>query len=536
MTFAPSAYQAAIFDFIVNGSGDGLVSAVAGSGKTTTLIEAAALLRTTSALFVAFNVHIKDELNARFAAKNVAMRAVTVHGFGYRAVNRAFGGPGKKLTVAEGLPGKKDKYPELCDLYVDYTAEPELRVMLDGTNKEIAAQARELLRLRAKALCKLVNMVRLTRTLTTDRDAVVALAAQYDIATDSEAGDRQMFGGVRRMLDEGVKLARRGIIDYTDMIWLPVALSLPVDKYDWIFADECQDLSNCARELLLMARGEGGRYLLVGDPFQAIMGFAGANANSFNQIKIDTNATELPLSVCYRCPRSHLEIARVFVENIEDAPRAKDGRLAALKESAAVQAIGEGALVLCRMTAPLVKLCIELIKGGKPARVRGRDIAKMLIELAKTIGKGMDLYGTTFGEELGKYEQSQIERIGESENSAARIEAVTDKCSALRACYEGMRTGSSVADLCAYIDSIFQDKKSSIWLSTVHRAKGLEAADVFLLYPDLLPLTRPGQTEEDMQQEDNIAYVALTRSTDRLSFIVREDKTPSRDWIANLNV
>ena len=44
----PSKYQEAIFDFIVNGQGGGRVDAVAGSGKTWTLVEAAILLKGAS--------------------------------------------------------------------------------------------------------------------------------------------------------------------------------------------------------------------------------------------------------------------------------------------------------------------------------------------------------------------------------------------------------------------------------------------------------------------------------------------------------
>jgi two-component system sensor histidine kinase SenX3 len=42
--FQPSVYQQAIYDFITNGQGNAVVSAVAGSGKTTTLINALNLI------------------------------------------------------------------------------------------------------------------------------------------------------------------------------------------------------------------------------------------------------------------------------------------------------------------------------------------------------------------------------------------------------------------------------------------------------------------------------------------------------------
>ena len=38
-TFVPSAYQARIFDFIQNGEGNLVIEALAGSGKSTTLLK-----------------------------------------------------------------------------------------------------------------------------------------------------------------------------------------------------------------------------------------------------------------------------------------------------------------------------------------------------------------------------------------------------------------------------------------------------------------------------------------------------------------
>jgi DNA helicase-2/ATP-dependent DNA helicase PcrA len=66
----------------------------------------------------------------------------------------------------------------------------------------------------------------------------------------------------------------------------------------------------------------------VGDPKQAIYGFAGADCRSVEKIKARTQATELPLSICYRCPISHLDKAREIVPQIEARPGAPAGVIA----------------------------------------------------------------------------------------------------------------------------------------------------------------------------------------------------------------
>ena len=47
----------------------------------------------------------------------------------------------------------------------------------------------------------------------------------------------------------------------------------------------------------------------------SIFGFAGADNRSYQKIVERTQATELPLSLCYRCPKSHLELVnRIYPE------------------------------------------------------------------------------------------------------------------------------------------------------------------------------------------------------------------------------
>jgi hypothetical protein len=92
--FVPSAYQQAIFDWVVSGTGDGAVRAVAGSGKSTTLEQAAKLVRSGRAIFCAFNKHIADSLGQRLTGTPFAAR--TIHQIGYGVLARSFAG---SLTV-----------------------------------------------------------------------------------------------------------------------------------------------------------------------------------------------------------------------------------------------------------------------------------------------------------------------------------------------------------------------------------------------------------------------------------------------------
>jgi hypothetical protein len=78
-----STYQQNIFTFVASGSGNAIVEAVAGSGKSTTIVEAMKLAEGES-IFLAFNKAIADEL------KRKGVNGRTFHSLVYGAVLRAF--------------------------------------------------------------------------------------------------------------------------------------------------------------------------------------------------------------------------------------------------------------------------------------------------------------------------------------------------------------------------------------------------------------------------------------------------------------
>ena len=80
---------------------------------------------------------------------------------------------------------------------------------------------------------------------------------------------------------------------------------------------------------------------------------------------------------------------------------------------------------------------------------------------------------------------------------------------------------ADVPDLLQMIDKLFNDTMSenAVMLSTVHKAKGLEADNVFIICPEILPMIMPGQLEWERQQEMNLRYVAITRPKKRLVYV-----------------
>src|SRR5690606_29866931 len=136
-------------------------------------------------------------------------------------------------------------------------------------------------------------------------------------------------------------------IDFTDMIYFPVMKNVRMPQYDWVFVDECQDLNAAQRELFLKCLKPGGRFVAVGDPRQAIYGFAGADVKSFNLLKSIPNTTQLPLSVCYRCDSSIINLAKTLVPQIEAKDGAESGTV---DNDASIRNVEDGDMIICRVT------------------------------------------------------------------------------------------------------------------------------------------------------------------------------------------
>jgi AAA domain len=132
-----SSYQQAIFDAVANSDSNLAINAVAGSGKTTTIVHAASLLQGDVA-FLAFNKHIVSELERRLP-KNVS--AMTIHSLGYKALARK-----RRPTMSEY------KHADIVDALLSQT--------MEGRS---AAYKR--------AIGRLVDLARLTLTNLADHDA-----------------------------------------------------------------------------------------------------------------------------------------------------------------------------------------------------------------------------------------------------------------------------------------------------------------------------------------------------------------------------
>lgn len=497
--FTPSKYQLAVFNEIENGKSDIVVEATAGSGKSTTLVEVTKMI-STRGLLLAFNKHIVQAIQPK-VARNITVK--TIHAIGYSCVR----------DFIRGLQSPNDnKYREISKAYAN-------KVIQEANNFQL-----EPFKI-TKEINNVSRFARLTLTDPNNTDDLKRMIGQFGLEVTEQQLILPVIGQV---IADGDLLAKtRGEIDFTDMLWLPHSFNLSPSAYPVVLVDEAQDLNSAQLELVIKCCNGRGRKVFVGDRYQAIMAFAGANCDSMDRIIERTSAKTLPLSICYRCPTSHIKLAKEFSPDIEPAPGAIEGEIKYINEFSLVAHVKVGDLVLCRMTAPLIRICLELISKQILAQVKGEDVGKQLIDVINDVAKMPGFNYRQFDTSLETYSKDKAMKLAVGEDSTLIVTAFLDKVDGVRYCYQWF--GSKTVDwLCQDIDRLFSDRNSEdcVILSTIHRAKGLENDTVFILYPEKLPLTWKNQKPHELEQEYNIAFVAHTRAKKTL-FMVSQSEKPS---------
>jgi len=476
--FKPSIYQEAIFNHIKNSTQHAVIEAVAGSGKTTTLVESLKICGTSDVIFVAFNKHIADELVPKVPK---GVKVTTMHSFGFSQIKRAY-----PKAVLNNDKARKIIIENISNLN------------MENVNDKFEYM---------NNLVSIIDLLRLN--LCSDNESAKNIILKHSLEYRES------------ILEDAFKIIKlmnqsRDIIDFVDMIYIPAIEDIRINEYSLVLVDECQDLSKCQIKLLSKMVNSNGRILAVGDRHQAIYGFGGADTESFDTLCNMDNTVLLPLSISYRCSKKVVERAQMIVPTIQYAENAIIGNV---NMNGSLKSVNYGDFILCRTNAPLISLALKMISEGKKATVKGLDIGKKLLNNLKStktnkVEDAIDVLWERYF--IAKDELDNSEFNMKSKLVLLNME---DMIQATIAISNGCRTFDEVSDK---INKVFSDTKNSgITLSTVHKAKGLEADNVHIIKPQLLPLKNLTLSWE-IEQEDNLHYVAITRAKENLYYIPDE--------------
>lgn len=487
MALKLSLQQTTAIEWVRTGTGNAVLIAVAGAGKTTTLLEMIKVLAAgLTAAIVAYNKPIAVEIDAKLRNLNLPAQAGTVHSFGFGALRRA----NKNIKVEGNKVRDIVRVMGVPKWYEDVV----IRLVSHGKNAGIGVLA--------------ADDFESWSTIFNHHDLVLALPEEFRRGVDAE---REAIRFARMALARSN--ANIEVIDFDDMCYLPLLLNLEPLQFDFVLLDEAQDTNETRRALVKKMVAPGGRFVAVGDPAQAIYGFTGADADSLERIKRDFNAVELPLTVTYRCPKAVVAVAQQWVSHIVAADTAPEGRYEAISyDEMLEQTFLPTDAILCRKTSPLVSLAYKLIRNGVPCKVEGKAIGQGLIKLVrkwnriKTVGALTDKVVEWRDREIAK---------AKAKNPDANTEALEDQVECLLEIASAFDGRENIEVLADRIEKLFGDDVAAqgmLTLATIHRSKGREWERVFWLGRDAWQPSPFARQQWQLGQEINLMYVAATRA------------------------
>ena len=492
MAIVWSKQQADFIEWAETGKGSCVLEAVAGAGKTTTLIEASRRLTGTTAI-LAYNKKIADELQEKIKGMN-DVKAGTVHSFGNAAIRKTFGHV------------KVDGY-KVANITQEIVTD-EAFIKWHPTIVKLVSFAKQ------RALGVLAKI--------DDDHQWFDIADHFDVfsngpdrSDNEKVPEFDLIQYAKKVLKVSNETTK--VIDFDDMVYLPVLLGLNMWRYDNVMVDEAQDTNPARRALVRALVKKGGRVIAVGDRHQAIYGFTGADSNSLELIAKDFNCIELPLTITYRCPKTVVSFAKQWVSHIESAETSPDGSVSQITmgEFLSRKDLDGKAAVLCRLTAPLVKLAFSLIRNRIACKFEGRDIGQNLIKLAKrwkvkTTDKLLDKLADYLEREKTKYLAKKLEtKAQQVEDQVETLKVIIEFCN-----NDGKH---SLNDLVSLIETMFSDDvRGILTLSTIHKSKGREWNNVFWLDRANTCPSKYARQVWQIEQEHNLCYVAATRAKQNL--------------------
>lgn len=366
-------------------------------------------------------------------------------------------------------------------------------------------------------------------------------------------------------------LEERRQIDFEDVLVLlsgmlevePRAALQVRERYRFFTVDEFQDVSPLQHQLLTLWLGNRDDVCVVGDASQTIYSFAGATSSYLLRFgALHPNAREFRLERNYRSTPSIVLSANRLMRDrpgalqlhpVRDAlpsqPHfewfATEHDEARAVASSIAQAIDEGRAVsdiavLYRTNAQSARIEEALAARGIPARVHGaqrfydRADVKRAILLIRGQAKAGD------DRPLFQIVSDMLRAVGwtakppEGAAEREKWEALTSLLGLVDEAPEGTGIVQFADELAARQQSQHEPRVEAVTLSAVHAAKGLEWGMVHVvgLSEGIFPISH-AQSEEELEEERRLAYVALTRARDELllsgfSNAARDVRAPSR--------
>ena len=425
--------QKDIRDAILNGTDNLIVNAVAGSAKTTTLVETAKLMPLDKkCLFLAFNKDIATELGERLPT-NFTVK--TINALCHAGVKKSLG----------------------CNLWINY------KRIFDMTPKDIKQRARW-------AMAKDVQKAMAFGYIPENSKYLCGGLCAYD-ELDLEISKTDLDFIIEKLKPDNL-VKSQGITFAEQTYW---AAFLRLDEktvdmsgdWDYVFIDEAQDLSGVDHTIIHEVVGGKAQLIAVGDKCQAIYAFRGCDDKSMETLENFFGMKTMSLTKSFRLPQAIAKEASKYQET--ESYHADEGTVTELTDFIPEE-VPEGSAIISAYNAPLLRIGSRLVKAGINVNLADKSFVDEL-------SREMNTY--TFSRDQGK---SALETKRLNSKSAAVIEKID--------CMETLLAehGTAIA-VCSFLSKL-KSMRGAITLITGHKSKGLEWDNVYFLEPDSIKLSQ----------------------------------------------
>ncbi len=470
---------------IIQSSGNLRINAVAGSGKTTTLIEYAATRPPSSRiLYLAFNKSVKLEAIRKFEARGLHNVTVeTSHSLAYRHIVRRHG-----YSVRQ-----QDFRPqEIADILgLSNTGERHAEHI-------IASHIRKFITYFCNSSCSRVQELNYADIIS-DQAALSFVRSFYRMIED----------GTRQLLAE----MNNATIPVTHDFYLKkFQLSKPVLPYDYILFDEGQDASPAMLDIF---KKQSCTRLIVGDTHQQIYRWRHA-VNSLEQVDFPSQQ----LTNSFRFGKSIATLATNVI-----------GWKNYLRETLPITLTGKGTAtevrskaIIARTNLGLLLSAITYINLNKKTR---HIYFEGNINSYTYADEGASLYDVLnlYNERHDQIRDPIIRNMKDMDDLEDFVEKTEDMQLSMMA--EIVKEyGNDIYPLLQTLKNLHtgddEREKAEVIFSTVHRAKGMEYDSVELVADFITEarLQKPDKDKEKnedkeldrLNEEINLLYVAITRA------------------------
>jgi F-box protein 18 (helicase) len=467
---------------IVHSTGNIRINAVAGSGKTTTIIEyAASRPRSSKILYLAFNKSVRLEAARKFEDCGLHnVKVETAHSLAY-----------KHIVFANGYNVRNQslKTHEIVDLLgLRSTGEKHAEYIL------------------ATHISKF-----LTYFCNSDKSKVQDLNYLDTISDDmAQAFVKKFYSsiedGTRLLL---AKMDRREIDITHDFYLKKFQLATPLLPYDYILFDEGQDASGVMLDVFLKQKATK---VIVGDVHQQIYGWRYA-VNSLEKTDFET----FDLSASFRFPQDIAQLAAVVLEWKKKLynfmPVSITGKGTDTREGSKA--------TIARTNLGLLLKAIEYITDNRKVRniyFEGNINSYTYADDGASLYDVLNLYNN----KPDKIRDKLIQSMKDLDELEEYIEKTEDVQLSMMA--EIVKEyGDEIYGIIKTLKNLHvadEDKtKADMIFSTVHRAKGMEydvvyLVDDFITEEKLEKLKDKGEpiNTAKLTEEINLLYVAVTRA------------------------